>query len=92
MAAAGVGQQHGGVDDAGDREAELRFGVVDRMAAHHCRACSPADVEPAAQDRAEDIGPQPFQREGDEVERRDRPPPIAYTSESALAAAMRPKS
>ena len=71
--AAGVGEHRVGVHGAGDREAVLRLGVVDRVAADDARARPRRRRRRRrAGSRASTSGPERLERERDEVERRHR--------------------
>jgi hypothetical protein len=72
-----VAEHRVGVHDAGDRQAVLRLGVVDRVAADDGGAGGRHHVVAPAQDLAQHVAAEALEREGDEVQRGDRPPPIA---------------
>ena len=71
-APAGVGEDRARVDGAGDREAVLGLGVVDRVPADDRGARLGDRVGAAAQDLAQHVRPERLQRIGDEVQRADR--------------------
>jgi len=56
-----------------DGEPVLGFRIVDRVAAHECRAALGADVQAAAEDLLQHVGSEPLERERHEVERGDGP-------------------
>ena len=78
--------------DARDRQAELGLGIVDRVAAEHGDARLRGDVGAAREDRGEHFGAELLEREATRFSAVSGRAPIAYTSDSAFAAAMRPKS
>jgi len=76
--------------DAGDREAVLRLGVLDGVPSGETGSGLDDLLGAAAQDLVQQAEVEILHREVHEVEGDHRRPPIAQTSESELAAAMRP--
>ena len=72
-AAARVGDHAVRVHGAGDGQAVLGLGVVDRVPADDLGAGGAHDVEPAAQHLAQRVGAELLERPRHEVERRQRP-------------------
>ena len=71
--AAGVGEHVGRVDHAGDGEAVLGLGIVDRVPAHDRGAGGADDVVAPAQDLGEHLGSELLDRPRDQVQRGERP-------------------
>ena len=91
-ARAAVGEHRAGIDGADDREPELRLGVVDRVAAADERARGAHDVGATVEHAREQLEREAFAGHATRLSASSGAPPIAYTSDSALVAAMRPQS
>ena len=88
---ADVAEHAVGVDEAGDRHAVLRLGVVDAVAAEDRarRRAAPSPRRRGAPRRASPSGSLPT-GQPTRLSAKSGRPPIAQTSEKAFAAAMRP--
>ena len=81
-----------GCDGADDREPVLRLGVVDRVAAARRARRRRDDVGATVEHAASSSKGSPSRGHATRFSASSGVPPIAYTSDSALVAAMRPQS